>query len=249
MKSPLLTALYLIVVLIIPSCSRTPTYQSVLQANETAEKGMHVFVDTQDAGVVTSVSEEGGDNVVDFQITNTAARSKIRAGTMRIPMAGKIQLSTVTVKEGAQALPNGARIPVRSALLQTIVSYSSSSTIILVCFAVFALVILYLIFRSLIGSAALIICAAIAALLASAVSPWATLWVQQLYAKFPPPAAQSVPEGTASPSGLIGGAMTNIKEVVVMRPNPTMIAWCLCFLAIFIILNIVLGKVSRVWRK
>lgn len=249
MKITLLIVLSLTALIVIPSCSRTPTYQSVLQANETAEKGMHVFVDTQDAGIVTSVSEEGGDRVVDFQITNTSVRDKIRKGTMRIPTPGKIQLSTDTVKEGAEVLTNGARIPVRSALLQTIVSYSSSSTIILVCVALVALVILYLIFRSLIGSAALIICAAISALLTSAVSPWATLWVQQVYAKFPPPAAKSVSEEAVAPSGLVSGAMTNIKEIVVMRPDPTMIAWCLCFLAIFIVLNIVLGRVSRVWRK
>jgi hypothetical protein len=44
-------------------------------------------------------------------------------------------------------------------------------------------------------------------------------------------------------------AESTVIEVMNARPSPVVLTWCGVFVLSFIGFNLVLGKVSRVWRK
>ena len=235
------------------ACSKKETFQVVLGADETVDAGLPVFIDTLRVGSVGRVGEEGGDRVADLVIDMGAAGDKIRKGIIRVPVGGRIQLKSDAVKDGAPPLPKGARIPTRSGLLDTIISYSNRSTLMAAGIALAAVVILYLVFRSLVGAVGLIICSAIAAVLTQAVYLHLAPWVLKVYERFPAAEGSDLGAtgGQVAPAGagMVGKAMNTVTEVMQARPDPRMVAWCLVFLVAFIVLNLVLGRVARVWRR
>lgn len=239
--------------LVSSACSKTQTFQTVLGETEQVEVGLPVFVDTLKAGAVSRVGQEGGDRVADLAIDMGAAGDKMREGLVRVPTAGRIQLKSDDVKEGARPLVKGARIPTRSSLLDVIISYSNRSTLMAAGIGLAVFVLLYLVFRSLVGAIGLIICTAIAGVLTQTVYLQIAPWVVRIYERFPaadgPIAAAPSGPAASGTAGMVGQAMNTVTEAMRSRPDPRMVSWCLVFLATFIVLNIVLGRVARVWKR
>lgn len=239
--------------LLLAGCSTKSTFQVVLEEKEQVTAGLPVFLDDLQIGSVASIGTEGGDRVANLSIDMRAAKDQMRVGVVRVPTAGRIQLKGDGVEAGAPALAKGARIPTRSGVLDTLISYSNRSTLAAVGLAIVGFLAVFFVFRSLVGAVGLIICTAIAGVFTQAVYLHMAPWVLKLYARFPEPEASvgGGPQGDAVPggTGMVGQAMDSVREVMLSRPDPRMVAWCLVFLAAFILFNIVLGRVARVWRR
>ena len=100
-----------------------------------------------------------------------------------------------------------------------------------------------------------------------AIHPYAVPWVEKALNRMgPPPAtapAQPVQEPERPPVQADPPAKTplppaahiykqaegTIIEVMNARPSPLVLTWCIVFVVCFIGFNVVLGRVSRVWRK
>jgi len=249
------------------SCGRPLRLQVVLEKNEEVAKGMPVHVDSTKAGTVVSVGEEGGERVADLAITVTEARERLRVGAVRVREPGRIQINTDAVKDGAAALPRGARIPTTSKVGYWVAKYSQTSTLAVVGIAVVALVILWLVFRSLVGTIGLVLCVVFAGIVTQAIHPYVVPWVEKAMNRMgPPPAsaptlpvqepktsptpAESASNGSLPPAAQVyKQAEATIIEVMNSRPSPVVLTWCGVFVVLFIGFNLVLGRVSRVWRK
>ena len=255
------------VLFLLVSCSRPLRLQVVLEKNEELTKGMPVFVDATQAGTVVAIGEEGGERVADLAITLKEARERLRVGALRVPEQGRIQINTDAVKDGAAALPRGARIPTTSKVGYWVAKYSQTSTLAAVGIAVVILVILWLVFRSLVGTIGLVLCVILAGALTQVINPYAVPWVEKAMNRIGPPPesapASPLQEPTKpaaptevakqsplpSPAKAYKQAESTVIEVMNARPSPVVLTWCIVFVACFIGFNLVLGRVSRVWRK
>ena len=249
------------------SCSRPLRLQVVLEKGEVLAKGMPVFVDSTQAGTVVAVGEEGGERVADLAITLKEARERLRVGALRVPEPGRIQINTDAVKDGATPLPHGARIPTTSKVGYWVAKYSQTSTLAAVGIAAVLLVILWLVFRSLVGTIGLVLCVLISGVVTQAIHPYVVPWVEKAMNRIgPPPASATAPQAqeqakpaapnevsTLSPlppaAKVYKQAEATVIEVMNARPSPLVLTWCIVFVACFIGFNLVLGRVSRVWRK
>ncbi|MEI7909484.1 MAG: hypothetical protein WCK77_07590 [Verrucomicrobiota bacterium] len=245
------------------SCDKPLKLQVVLDRDEAVTKGMPVYVDSIEAGKVTDVGNEGGERVADLAIRDKEVRARLCVGALRMKETGRIQINTDTVKEGARPLPHGARVPTASKIEYLVTKYSSKSTLVTVLIGIVALVVLWLVFRSLVGTVGMILCVVFASILTQVVHPYAVPWVERAMAMIgPPPAVESVQPGkggeppsspaanaTPSTAAVVRKAENTIIEVINARPSPVVVTWCAVFLALFIGLNLILGRVSRVWRK
>jgi hypothetical protein len=250
-SKPMLVAI--VSALLLSACSSNETFQTVLGADEVVTVGLPVFLDDLQVGTVVNVGTEGGDRVADISVDMGAARDRMRVGVVRVATDGRIQLKSSGVEAGAPTLAKGARIPTRSAVLDTLISYSSRSTLAALGIAVVGFVLVFFVFRSLVGAVGLIICTVIAGVFTQVVYLHLAPWVLKLYARFPAPEATGLggPQAQGAPggTGMVGQAMDSVQQVMLARPDPRMVAWCLVFLAAFIVFNMVLGRVARVWRR
>jgi len=256
-------ALLGLVVLLATSCERPLKLQVVLDRDEAVQEGATVYVDAVDAGEVTDVGEEGGERVAELTIRDKEARARLCVGAVRVKEPGKIQIKTDTVEEGARPLPHGARVPTTSKIEYLITKYSAKSTLVAVLIAVAVVVVLWLVFRSLVGTVGMILCVVLASILTHAVNPYLTPMVEHAMESLgPPPQVESSPSpsepestpppdsgSTPSTSSIVKKFEHTVIEVINERPSPVVVSWCAVFLVLFIVLNLVLGKVSRVWRK
>jgi hypothetical protein len=248
------------------SCSRPLRLQAVLEKTEEVRKGMPVFVDSTKAGKVVEIGEEGGERVADLAITLKEARERLRVGAVRVREVGRIQINTDAVKEGATALPHGARIPTTSKVGYWVAKYSQTSTLMAVGIAAAILVVLWLVFRSLVGTILLVLCVMLSGVVTQVIHPYAVPWVERALNRIGPPpasavtlpvreeskpaAAESVAKGPLPPvAEVYKQAEATVIEVMNARPSPVVLTWCAVFVALFIGFSIVLGRVSRVWRK
>ena len=249
------------------SCGRPLRLQVVLEKNEELTKGMPVFVDATQAGTVVAIGEQGGERVADLAITLKEARERLRVGALRVPEPGRIQINTDAVKEGAAVLPHGARIPSTSKVGYWVAKYSQTSTLAVVGITVVILVIVVLVFRSLVATIGLVLCVLLAGAVTQAINPYAVPWVEKARNRIgPPPASapaapvEEPPKPAAptevakqsplpSPAKAYKQAESTVIEVMNARPSPVVLTWCIVFVACFIGFNLVLGRVSRVWRK
>jgi len=252
---------------LLASCARPLRLQVVLEKNEEVAKGTPVHVDSTQAGTVVSVGEEGGERVADLAITVKEARERLRVGAVRVRESGRIQINTEGVKDGAAALPHGARIPSTSKVEYWVTKYSQTSSIAAIGIAVAILMVLWLAFRSLVGTIGLVLCVLLSGVVTQAIHPYVVPWVEKVVNRIGPPPAQtpSTPiqktgkspaptESTAkseSPPAakIYKQAEATIIEVMNSRPSPVVLTWCGVFVVLFIGFNVVLGRVSRVWRK
>lgn len=255
------------VLTLLVSCDRPLRLQVVLEKNEEVAKGMPVLVDATKAGTVVAVGEEGGERVADLAITVTEARERLRVGAVRVREPGRIQINTDAVKDGAAALPHGARIPTTSKVGYWVAKYSQTSTLATVGIAVVILVILWLVFRSLVGTIGLVLCVLLSGVVTQAIHPYVVPWVEKAVNRIGPPPAtaptlptqeqekatvttESVAKSPLPPAAQVyKQAEATVMEVMNARPSPIVLTWCLVFVACFIGFNVVLGRVSRVWRK
>jgi hypothetical protein len=259
-------AVLCVALLLLVSCSRPLRLQVVLEKNEDLTKGMPVFVDSTKAGTVIAIGEEGGERVANLAITLKEARDRLRVGAVRVRESGRIQINTDAVKDGAAVLPHGARIPTTSKVGYLVAKYSQTSTLMAVGIAVVILVILWLVFRSLVGTIGLVLCVLLSGVVTQAIHPYVVPWVEKaLNCIGPPPASpatlqvQEQPKPAAAEATTTGPlppaaqvykqAESTIIEVMNARPSPVVLTWCIVFVACFIGFNLVLGRVSRVWRK
>ena len=164
----------------------------VLEKNEELTKGMPVFVDSTKAGTVTAIGEEGGERVADLAITSKEARERLRVGALRVPEPGRIQINTDAVKDGAVPLPHGARIPTTSKVGYLVAKYSQTSTLATVGIAVVILVILWLVFRSLVGTIGLVLCVLLSGVVTQAIHPYVVPWVETALNRSARPSASEV---------------------------------------------------------
>jgi len=252
---------------LLASCSRPLRLQVVLEKNEEMTKGTPVFVDSTQAGTVVSVGEEGGERVANLAITLKEARERLRVGALRVPEQGRIQINTDAVKEGAAILPHGARIPTTSKVGYWVAKYSQTSTLAVVGITVVILVIVWLVFRSLVATIGLVLCVLLAGVVTQVINPYAVPWVEKAMNRIGPPPASApaspvqeptkpaAPPELATQSPLPSAAKVykqaeaTVIEVMNARPSPVVLTWCIVFVVCFIGFNLVLGRVSRVWRK
>jgi len=242
-------------------CAKRQDYQVVLGERESIEAGAPVHVDDIRAGRVTSVGEEGGERIANFDVEKATAGDKMREGIFRVPSEGRIDLISREVERGARPLPKGARIPTRSQFSEIVTRFANSSTYIACGVALAAFALLFVIFKSLVTSVGLIICSAISGMVTHAVYLYVVPLIAWLYDRFPPPGAGGEEEAAASPQAadvvrtpeggadVIGNAVGTITELLVNRPDPKVLAWCVTFVVMFVVLNLVLGKAARIWRK
>ena len=143
----------------------------------------------------------------------------------------------------------------------------NASTLAAVGIAVVILVILWLVFRSLVGTIGLVLCVLLAGALTQVINPYAVPWVEKAMNRIGPPPesapASPLQEPTKpaaptevakqsplpSPAKAYKQAESTVIEVMNARPSPVVLTWCIVFVACFIGFNLVLGRVSRVWRK
>jgi len=249
--------------LVFASCDRPLKLQVVLDKDEVVQKGTPVYVDAVQAGKITNVGEEGGERVAEFSIRDKEVRSRMCVGAVRVKETGRVQIKTDTVKTGAKPLPHGARVPTASKIEYLVTKYSSKSTLVAVVIGIVALVILWLVFRSLVGTVGMILCVVLASILTQFALPYAVPWVERGLARLgPPPVVEPVQTGKGleppapsatntapSTAAVVKKAENTIIEVINARPSPVVVTWCGVFLMLFIALNLILGRVSRVWRK
>jgi hypothetical protein len=246
------------------SCSRPLPLQVVVSPGSPVEKGQPVYVDTILAGEVVEITQEGGEKVANLVVKDKAAKELLKVGVLYLPTAGKVQINTDAVKAGAQPLPRGARIPASSALGILVLKYSNQSTLMAVGAALVVVVVLWLVFRSLVGTIGLILCTVLAGVLTQAVFFHAIPWVDKGLRHFGPPpveapavttpdaksnAAPQAAISVPSPSDVLKKAEATIQELVTTRPSPAVVTWCLVFVGLFILLNVTLGKAARAWRS
>ena len=249
------------------SCSRPLRLQVVLEKNEEVAKGMPVLVDSTKAGAVVAVGEEGGERVADLVITVKEARERLRVGVIRVREPGRIQINTDAVMEGAAALPHGARIPTMSKVGYWVTKYSQTSTLAAVGIAVVILVILWLVFRSLVGTIGLVLCVMLSGVVTQAIHSYLVPWVEKglnhigpppglvptqpvrELEKHPVPPESAIKSAVPPAAKVYKEAEATVIEVMNARPSPVVLTWCIVFVACFIGFNLVLGRVSRVWRK
>jgi len=249
------------------SCSRPLRLQVVLEKNEEMKKGTPVFVDSTQAGTVVAVGEEGGERVADLAITVKETRERLRVGAVRVPESGRIQINTDAVKEGATVLPHGARIPTTSKIGYWVAKYSQTSTLAVVGITVVILVIVWLVFRSLVATIGLVLCVLLAGVVTQVISPYAVPWVEKAMNRIGPPPASApaspvqeptkppAPTEAATQSPLPSAAKvykqaeSTVIEVMNARPSPVVLTWCIVFVVCFIGFNLILGRVTRIWRK
>jgi len=256
--------------MLLTSCNKPLRLQVVLGPQESIEKGTPVFVDDMKAGSVVSVGTEAGDRVANIEIDEDSARERLRVGAVRLKENGLIRIRTDAVEADAPLLPHGARVPTSSKLGYLVTKYSGKSTIVVILIGLAAVVVLWLVFRSLVGTVGLILCVALAGVITQVSTPYVAPWVEMAMEKLGPPAptstgTQSPEGGTRAPGGSdkvrVGGgnlptsgevaarAEDGLIEVVNMRPSPLVVTWCAVFIVLFIALNIILGRAARVWRK
>jgi hypothetical protein len=252
------SVLFICVVLLLSGCSKPLNLQIVLEDDTNVTAGMPVYVDTLPAGKVVSVGEEGGEQVANLSIRAAPAKERLREGAIYIPDAERVRISTRKVEPGAPPLVNGARIPTKSGVIDFVMKYSKGSTLAAIGVTAAILLGLFLFFRSLVGAIGLIISVAVAGIVTHAVYSYAVPWVTQLYARLPDPSiAQAAAGPTPSPipsgsdstaSKFVNRATKTIEEIMVMRPDPKVLTWCLVFVGLFIIVNLVLGRAGRAWK-
>ena len=258
---PLLVAGF--VALMLVSCDRPLKLQVVLDRDEVVQKGTPVYVDAVQAGKVTDVGVEGGERVAELAISDKEVRKNLCVGALRVKETGRIQIKTDTVKEGAKPLPRGARVPTASKIEYLVTKYNSKSTMVAVLIGIAALVILWLVFRTLVGTVGMILCVVLASIMTQVLHPYAVPWVERAMAQIgPPPEAKPAQAGqeTKPPSTTEGAAPSTtatvvkkaentITEVINARPSPLVVTWSAVFLVLFIGLNLILGRACRIWRK
>lgn len=252
---------------LLASCARPLRLQVVLEKDEDVAKGTPVLVDSTEAGTVVSVGEEGGERVADLAITEKGSRDRLRVGAVRVREPKRIQINTEAVKQGAAALPHGARIPSTSKVEYWVTKYSQTSSIVAIGIAVAILMVLWLAFRSLVGTIGLVLCVLLSGVVTQAIHPYVVPWVEKVLNRIGPPPAQisspqvqksekapapaeSAANSAPAPAAKIyKQAEATITEVMNSRPSPVVLTWCAVFVVLFIGFNLVLGRVSRVWRK
>ena len=245
------------------SCDRPLKLQVVLDRDEAVTKGMPVYVDAIKAGKVTDVGNEGGERVAELAILDKEVRKHLCVGALRTKETDRIQINTDTVKEGARQLPHGARVPTASKIEYLVTKYSSKSTMVAVLIGIAGLLVVWLVFRSLVGTVGMILCVVLASILTQVMYPYAVPLIERgmewigpppaagpaqpdRKPESPPPSSSSAPSTTST---VVKKAENTIIEVMNSRPSPVVVTWCALFLFLFVVLNVILGKVSRVWRK
>lgn len=267
-------ALVATILVLLSACTRPLRFQVILDRDEAVSTDTPVFVDATPAGRVTSVGEEEGERVANLEITAREVRDQLCVGVLRVREAGRIQINTEAVKENAVRLPYGARIPTASKAEYLVRKYSRGSTLVVGGVAVAVMVVLWLVFRSLVSTIGLILCVVLSGIVTQVVHPYVAPYVERAMNTWgPPPAAAPVtpaapptsPDGSTNPptassapapgsglpssSGVYRQAESTIIEVMNSRPSPRVVTWCLVFVVCFIGFNLVLGRVSRVWRR
>jgi hypothetical protein len=241
-----LAGLPLGLLLLSSGCERSHPLQVVIEGQEAV--GQPVFVDELPAGSVVEVTTEGGSRVANLRIEDATARERLRVGALRVPAEGRVLIRTEAVAEGAALLPRGARVPTTSAAGYWVRKYSGEKTVLTAGVAVAGLVVLWLVFRSLLGTVGLILSGALAAVFTQAVHgrlvPTIASLLQSGESTAPTTAAPTAPA-----SGGLGAAEGMIQEWVSSRPSPEVVTWCAVFLVAFLAVNLLLGKATRAWRR
>lgn len=238
----------LCVTVILSSCNSSLKYQVVLNEGESFKAGDPVYVDSVKAGAVDSVTQEGGDRVANITITATEVKDRLRIGAVRVPEPGRIQINTESVSSNDRPLSHGARIPTKSKLLYTIEQYSRGSGLITVVVCVVVLVVVYLVFKGLMGSFIIIIAMSLAAITAQLFHHHALPWVKKAYEMIGP-----VPQVAATTSGdaktttgkLVGGMNATIQDVISQLPSPNIVAFAVVGFLSLLVYLIILRKLTR----
>jgi len=243
------------------ACSKAPKLQTVLEADEDISTGSQVTLNDRVVGKVVDVGKEGGERVANFVIEDKDSADRMQEGLYRVKGSGKVVLRTDLIEEGAKPLARGARVPVKGEIMVMIEKYSRGSSLIVAGVALVALVIVWLVFRSLVGTAMLVICGVFASIAAQLVTPYTAphvkSWLDQLG---PPPnlteqvdQAETVqkPEGAdkKASDNLVKFGEGTLVKVASKRPSPWLVSWSAVFLIGFIFLNLLLARVSRGWRR
>ena len=114
-----------------------------------------------------------------------------------------------------------------------------------------------------VGTIGIVLCAALAGILTQVFFLHAVPLVKQGLAKLGEPPAMEQPAATTpaketgvaehnlvpSPDDVIRKGEEKIREIASHRPSPEVLTWCLMFILTFVLLNVVLGKATRTWRK
>lgn len=252
-----------LLLLLLVGCGQPLPLQVRLSDNATLEKGQPVYVGDIEAGEVLNITEEGGDRVANLIIKDSEAKLLLKVGSYHIPSNGAVHIKTDLVASGAEKLPHGSRIPASSSLSVLVQKYSQTSTLLVVGGALAAIVILWLIFKSLVHTVGMILCGILSTILTQRISIYAVPYVEKMLSLLPKTAAAapfpSVPPSSAPELALtetIGLDVTNqviskvegsIEEIANTTPSPTVISWCLVFIILFIVLNVILGKAANAW--
>lgn len=253
--SLLLSASLALVGIFLVGCGGGLRYQIVLNDGETLAEGTPVFVDSIEAGKVVSTGNEGGDRVADIVITAREVKERLRVGAIRVPEPGKVVINSDFVTADDQPLPRGARIPTKSKLVYLVEQYSRGSALITVAVALVGLVVVYLVFKGLMGSLLTIVAIAMAAITAQLTHRFALPLVERVYRYIgPPPIVTPAPGGSgeASPEAgtaagkLVGDMNATIQDVISQMPPPGIVAFAVIG---FISLVLYLWLLRRITRR
>ncbi len=247
--APILRIFFSLVCLgLLSGCSGPMKFQVVLNEGESYKPGDPVYVDSIKAGTVDSVGVEGGDRVANISISAREVNDRLRVGVVRVPEAGRIQINTESVTSNDRKLTHGARIPTKSKLLYTMEQYSRGSGLATVGVCLVALIVVYLVFKGLMGSLITIIAIAMSTLTASLVHQHALPFVKQAYEKIGPPpqvVALSGADAKTTAGKLVGGMNATIQDVLSQLPAPNIVAFAVVGYVSLIVYLIILRKFTR----
>jgi len=240
--------LLLCVAACLAGCSGSLKFQVVLNEGESIKPSDPVYVDSVKAGQVESVGIEAGDKVANISITAKEVKDRLRVGAVRVPEPGRIQINTDAVTGNDRMLSHGSRIPTKSKLVYLMEQYSHGSGLVTVLVCIVALVVVYMVFKGLMGALTTIIAIAMAALTAQVFHQKVLPWVVQVYAKLGPPPQvlpQAASDAKTAAGKVVGGMNATIQDVISQFPPPAIVAFAVVGFVSLIIYLIILGRLTR----
>lgn len=212
-----------------------------------------LFVDGVQAGKIEALHTEGEKRLATVRVTDDRTLERFRKGIYRGSQRGQINLMTNNIDPGSAPLPEATLIT-QGGLTETIYEYRS--TLLVIGLGVAIVAVFVLAFRAFFKIFLIISTLALAVVLAWITHPVAVPYVQHYYAQQAGSPEPGQDGGQQRDKPLIveakpaGSIEAQVKELLVKKPDPRVVAFGGLTFIYFIVLTLVLGRaLGGVGRK
>lgn len=242
---------------LLASCSRPFVLEAEVDAGEGVRRGSPVMLDQKGVGHVVEVGEADGRMIAEFEITDREARERLRQGLVRVKTgdAGRIDLRTSVIRDGAEPLRSGDHVPTVPVAVERTHFYTKAVN--------WALVGTILVgvgfFLSRMGNFMRVVMQFFCFLTALVLSyfavpyitPYTAKWLdridpgagaveQQIEDQLARLALAGTNEVLQSVDKVVPDTSTGVEQRAVFRPSAQVAAWAICFPLLFLMLNLFL---------